>query len=231
MKKKIRHTCFETNSSSQHSIVITKNNHILNEEDFEDYPEHLYIDKNGEWDIAWDEEDMQFDRHPFAFLCTFREKVRFAIASLCGGYIEKEDREEIFNEIVKVLQTINPKIKSVKLPLRDEYVYFDKDGNLIPESIVRHDYETGRYYFIKNGQEYDVSETTYFNRVPYYGYVDHQSMGLLQDFLKSENIALENFLRNKKYVVIIDGDEYDDWEGFKYSGLINIANIEKEFGV
>ena len=53
---------------------------------------------------------------------------------------------------------------------------------------------------------YVNKETDYYQL--YFGYVDHQSKGLLQDFLEKEGISLSEFLINKKYVVIIDGDEY-----------------------
>jgi hypothetical protein len=44
---------------------------------------------------------------------------------------------------------------------------------------------------------------------PSYGYIDHQSCGLLQAFLANHDIGLEEFLTNNKYIVFIDGDEYN----------------------
>ena len=41
-----------------------------------------------------------------------------------------------------------------------------------------------------------------------FGYVDHQSKGLLQKFLSEENVTLEDFIFTPKYIVVIDGDEY-----------------------
>lgn len=231
MKMKIRRGCFETNSSSSHSICVTKNDYLLKSEDFEDYPEKIYVHKDGEWNLAWDKEELDFERHPFKFLCTFEDKVKFAIASLCGGYIDKEKQKEQFNLIVQTVQSINPKIKSIKLPEKEETLYYDEKGKLIPDSIVHFDYENDRYYYILNGHECNVAKTDLYHQTSYYGYVDHQSSGLLEEFLKSENITLVDFLRNRKYVVIISGDEYCDWDELKYSGLINIANIEKEFGI
>lgn len=231
MKMKIRRGCFESNSSSQHSICVTKNDRFLTPEDLDEYPERLYINKQGILDFSYDEEDLEFDRHPFKFLCTFEDKVKFAIASLCGGYIDKEKREEQFNLIVQAVQTINPNIKSIKLPEKEEDLFYDEKGEYIPESIIHYDYDNDRIFYIKDGHEWNVEKTELFHKVPYYGYVDHQSSGLLEEFLKSENITLVDFLGNRKYVVVIDGDEYDDWGLFKYSGLINIANIEKEFGI
>lgn len=59
----------------------------------------------------------------------------------------------------------------------------------------------------------------------FYGQVDED---ILTSFLEEENISLKEFLTNKKYVVIVDGDEYCIWEDLKYSGVININEIEKE---
>lgn len=43
----------------------------------------------------------------------------------------------------------------------------------------------------------------------YYGNIDHQSDGMLQDFLTANDITLEDFIFNNRYLVIIDGDEYN----------------------
>ena len=52
---------------------------------------------------------------------------------------------------------------------------------------------------------------------------------MLQGFLEKENITLKEFLFNKKYIIIIDGDEYCMFDKAKESGLINMSNIQKEF--
>lgn len=63
----------------------------------------------------------------------------------------------------------------------------------------------------------------------YYGYVDHQSADLLLFLLTKNNISMEEFLTNKKYIVIIDGDEYCIWDKIKESGVVNESAIEKEY--
>ena len=61
----------------------------------------------------------------------------------------------------------------------------------------------------------------------YYGYVDHQSVGLLSQFLKEEHITLEDFIFNSKYIVVIDGDEYCVFNAVK--GTFKLEDkIEKE---
>lgn len=66
----------------------------------------------------------------------------------------------------------------------------------------------------------DDSNTTY------YGYVEED---ILSDFLAKENITLKEFLSNKKYIVIVDGDEHCIYKSMKRSGMINTDNIEKEY--
>ena len=50
-------------------------------------------------------------------------------------------------------------------------------------------------------------------------------------WLKELGIDLTEFLVNKKYAVICDGDEYCIWEDLKEKGIINTAAIEKEIDV
>lgn len=59
-----------------------------------------------------------------------------------------------------------------------------------------------------------------------YGDVDED---ILSGFLEKNNIELKDFLLNKKYVVIVDGDEYCIYNNLKKSGIINKDNIEKEY--
>lgn len=59
-----------------------------------------------------------------------------------------------------------------------------------------------------------------------YGGVDED---VLTPFLEKTGITLKEFLTNKKYVVIVDGDEYCIWDSMKKSGLVNVDEIEKEY--
>lgn len=59
-----------------------------------------------------------------------------------------------------------------------------------------------------------------------YGGVDED---ILTPFLENTGITLKEFLTNKKYVVIVDGDEYCIWNSLKDSGLVNTDEIEKEY--
>ena len=66
--------------------------------------------------------------------------------------------------------------------------------------------------------------------LPDYGDVDHQSCGVLQGFLNRNNISLREFLTNDKYVVFIDGDEYNEKEYLFEHGLFHKEDFEKVSG-
>ena len=52
--------------------------------------------------------------------------------------------------------------------------------------------------------------------------MDHQSSKFLFNFLLHKNISIEEFLTNKKYIIIIDGDEYGISTHLINSGIINV---------
>lgn len=181
MKRQIRRNVFETNSSSMHSLVISKEDRLLTKDELSD---GMYLNKDGVWDI-WMDDDLYFGRSPFQCLATFESKVRYAIASLCG-WRSDEEKKATFEKIKSIVFEAIPKCTDVKLP-RDSY--YEK------EKIV-------------------------------YGSVDDD---ILSGFLEKNNIELKDFLLNKKYIVIVDGDEYCIYDELKKSGIINKNNIEKEY--
>ena len=70
--------------------------------------------------------------------------------------------------------------------------------------------------------EYDYSKNDFTGEVVNdYGEIDHQSCGVLDRFLKANNLTLEEFLCNPKYVVFVDGDEYNVKENLFLSGLLH----------
>ena len=76
MKRQIRRSCFETNSSSMHSLVIKKEDEYV---DPKKESENIYI-HDGALSMIW---NLYFDRVPFEILTSFYDKLRYAIASLC----------------------------------------------------------------------------------------------------------------------------------------------------
>lgn len=51
---------------------------------------------------------------------------------------------------------------------------------------------------------------------------------MLESWLKEAGITLKEFLTNRKYIIICDGDEYGYWEALITAKLINTDVIERE---
>lgn len=49
----------------------------------------------------------------------------------------------------------------------------------------------------------------------------------LVSWLSNKGITLKTFLFNKKYIVIVDGDEYCIWNNLECSGIINLDALER----
>ena len=119
--------------------------------------------------------------------------------------------------------------------MRDEDIYTDSNGNEIPYADLIYDRYDGEndepvYKYIDENDEEHVpllSDMVY--HVYNIGTIDHQSAGMLNGFLKSHNIGLREFLTNKKYVIVVDGDEYLEFDNMKDAGLINVDNIVEEY--
>ena len=70
------------------------------------------------------------------------------------------------------------------------------------------------YSRIEGLERIEYPKNEWYDKYPnenkyYYGSIDHQSAGMLQDFLRTNHISLEYFIFNNRYLVIIDGDEYN----------------------
>lgn len=175
MKKIIRKGVFESNSSSSHSLVITKSTEVESLDD-------VWM-RDGMIQI-WG--DVEFGRSPNAPLTDFDGKLKYLIAV----YFQHKDK---IAEIVETVKRIVPDCKGIEFP----------------EQYLR-------------GSDSYVAD---------YGYIDHQSSHILRNYLEKHNVSFEEFLTNKRYVMVLDGDEYGMWGKFKESGLINEDYIEKEIGI
>ena len=74
--KQLRYGTFETNSSSSHSLVITKAapKHYTPEEAYRE----LFVDSEGYWNPC---DELYFGRSPFKVLATFADKLKYAYAN------------------------------------------------------------------------------------------------------------------------------------------------------
>ena len=176
--KQIRRNVFETNSSSSHSLVITTDNeHYTREE----------INKNFymiDGIVRLWESSLEFYRSPFDMLVTFKDKLRYAIASSNGNLVDE------CREICK------------------KYV----DG------FIDFKFDTKDYVWDSNVKDYVAAKSP----VPNYGGTDDYQ---IEGWLKYYNISLEEFLTNKRYIVVVDGDEYQIFDHIKKSGLFDTSKI------
>lgn len=228
MKIQIRMGCFESNSSSMHSVVTSKTTGIYTPEEFHS---GIWV-HNGEWHLYSSE--LEFGRSPYSILCTFAEKVEYAIASLCGVYIKDEVREKYLTEIERIVCKYIPDCKEITFDTRYESKYVretdDKEFTWLTEKEWA-DEPHGEFDII--GKVYGDDNTYYFAGYEYEydntGDVDHQSAGLLYNFLESHNLSLEEFLTHREYWVVIDGDEYCEFEKQYKHQIINVNNIAEVY--
>ena len=177
--KQIRRNVFETNSSSSHSLVITTDNEHYTKEEIN---KNFYVTKKGIVRL-W-ESSLEFYRSPFDMLVTFKDKLRYAIASSNGNLVDE------CREICK------------------KYV----DGFI--------DFKFDTKDYVWDSEVKDYVETN--EPIPNYGGTDDYQ---IDGWLKKYNVSLEEFLTNKRYIVVVDGDEYNCWLHIKDSGLVDTSKI------
>ena len=259
MKYQVRKGCFESNSSSMHSLVVTKKNSNVRMTQ-EEIRDEFYLNedwyknrhKNDEKEIVkidpWDNE---FGRSPFTVLTTFRDKLSYAVAEYCGNnYSIKSylEADKTFDEVFAPLLTRLIGCDEVEWGKNDYrhfevYVgggeYLDEVEQVPYQKLVYVDKETAE----KDGlTEDDLVGRCYRNvdedgkkiedlwiDVSDYGSIDHQSSGLLRGFLKANNLTLEDYLVRKDVVLVVDGDEYCELDNLIDCGLISKDSIVLRF--
>lgn len=241
MKFQIRRGCFETNSSSMHSLIMTKKNSgiCMTQEEIR-AEQRLDTDwgrgkKANVWHIYnWSNE---FGRSPFDVLCTFSDKLKYALAEYCGncyGIASYLKAEETFDEMFKPLIIRLTGCDDVKLDMESESfeIYTDVPNEYLDECeevpyeklVYRENREDGESLYLPNDKDGRPIETAYF-KVPCFGGIDHQSNGVLRRFLAKNNMTLEDYLVRKDVCVIVDGDEYCVFGSLIDCGLVDKKNI------
>lgn len=236
MKRQIRRGVFETNSSSQHSLCIMKNNsHYTPDEILKEFC--LWDDKEtGEEDCIWhvDDDDLEFGRSPFRALGTFYDKWLYACASLVLEY-----NDDKYKELEALALKYVPGLKKIVMPMiLDSVPNKDFPGNKNSDYVQKYGKTEDEFNEWLDQKEvawgidtieYWENDRGYFCfKRPYVGYVDED---MLSGFLKTEKVSLEEYLTNKKYIVIQDGDETCYWSDMKNLGLVNMDVIDHEYPV
>lgn len=238
-KNVIRRSCFETNSSSMHSILVTKNDMHVNKDDLlwdrnkDIQDDSVYIDSSGKWSLYKIEDG--YGRWPFQVLTTFEEKFKYAMCAYLG-YLYEDDPEwqKWYDEFKAIAKEMLPGFQDFYMDKKDIDIYLDEDGNEIQQKDLHYagwyDEKSHYTYTDKNGDEKPaiLDEENYLE-MPDIGMIDHESMGVLQCFINSHGIDLKEFLTNKKYVIVVDGDEYCDFDKYLRSGLIDKDFITERY--
>ena len=257
MKYQIRKSVWEYNSSSMHSLVVTKKNSNVRMTQ-EEIRAEFYLDeewykklhKNDEKEIVeidpWDNE---FGRSPFDVLVTFRDKLAYAVAEYCGNnysiksYLESE---KTFDEMFKPLLIRLIGCDDVELDRWDDKpfeIYVGGGDNL--DEVEEVPYQ--KLVYIDKSERKDLSEDdlvsgmyknvdidgrpieeAWFD-VPKFGGIDHQSAGLLKRFLKDNNLSLEDYLIRKDIITVITGDEFSTFTDMVTCGLIDVNHIVTQY--
>ena len=234
MKRQIRNGVFETNSSSMHSLTVMKRDDKYTSEEI---LEGIWLsddEETGEEDCVWkiwNDDDLNFGRYPFKALSTFKDKWLYACASLVCEY-----NDDTYKELLAIALKYIPNLKKIKLP-NTSGSFANKDSEEFKDDEYyqergKTESELVAYLTQKQkdwGMEIDYWESYsgwWSYDMPCTGYVDED---LLSGFLEDEGITLEEYLINKKYVVIQDGDEYCYWNDMKKSGLVNMDVIDHEY--
>ena len=232
MKRQIRRCVFETNSSSMHSLVVMKKATRYSKDEILDGFYLFDDDATGEKDCVWEirDDDLEFGRSPFRALGNFHDKWLYACASLVSEY-----KDDIYNELEQIAFKYVPGLKKIQMPLTTKHVPDKYDTNFNDNDYYQEygktENELAEYLMQKEKEwnieiEYWESNGYWCFKKPFTGYVDEDMLG---GFLKKENISIEEFLLNKRYVVIQDGDEYCYWQDIKDTGLINTDKIDHEY--
>lgn len=233
MKRQIRRGVFESNSSSMHALCVMKKSEQYTPEEILDSL-YLYDDyETQEKDCIWEprESNMEFGRSPFKAIGTFADKWLYACASMVEEY-----NDNTYKELKRIAFKYIPGLKKIVMP----FTYgckLNKDnpknnGNILCKEYGMTEDELIEYLMQKE-EECDIEINYWKDRdgdwiyhEPYTGQVDED---ILSRFLETENITLEEFLINKKYVVIQDGDERCEFAKIKKTGSINLDAIDHAY--
>lgn len=257
MKYQVRKSVWESNSSSMHSLVVTKKNSNVRMTQ-EEIRDEFYLNedwykerhKNNEEEIVkidpWDNE---FGRSPFNVLVTFIDKLAYAIAEYCGNNYSIESYikgEKTFDEMFRPLLIRLIGCDDVEWDRWDDRpfeIYVGSGDNLDEVEQVPYN----KLIYVDKDERKDLSEDdlvrgmyknvdidgrpieeAWFD-IPKFGSIDHASSGLLKRFLKDNNLSLEDYLVRKDVVVVITGDEFSTLSDMFECGLINKDSIVLQF--
>ena len=208
----VRKGCFETNSSSMHSLAIWKKCKPYDEYDLSLGTKYDKDKENGTFELLdWtchDEEDYSFYRYPYRQLTTPIEKLRYIVGWYLGyeypdGDYEKEPvykfkDEEVEKELIRLIE---------------KYTGYKKvQWYKIEEKLT-----------VPRGKKYRkwVEEKIYPDTT-----FDNDTGEDVMNFVSRKGITLEDLIFKPNYTIQVDGDEYCEFRDMFDFGMINLDNLE-----
>lgn len=170
-----------------------------------------------------------FRREEFFICFGFENKEAFVLSSLCDACCIKKP--------LKQINKINKKYAPNILPLELEQnefraVYEDSRGHILSdEDLVFIDDENDPlndnwvYKDKKTGKWKKAIRKGIIDNLYNYGRMPKDKKPLLNKFLKEYNVSLEDFIMNRKYIVIT-GIDSDEWKRYEDYGIFDESNIE-----
>ena len=212
----IRKGCFETNSSSMHSLAIWKK-----VKPYSEYELSLgtYYDNNKTvfelFDICSREpEDYEFGRYPYRQLTTPIEKLRYIVGIYIDyEYPKKEGSEDEYD-----------------YSKEPTYFFRDKDVEKELTRLVKKytQCEKIEWYFETEEMGYNDKGKREWQTVihwPSTSTVNDSGEDIIP-FMKRKNISLEDLIFKPNYTIQVDGDEYCEFKDMFEFGMISLDNLE-----
>lgn len=130
----------------------------------------------------------------------------------CNNRIHLRDTN--FGRGFDLLSSFKDKLEYVVASYGDEDDIVDRMTDLLQDLVPE---------YKENNVRLEVDKDDYYG----YGSIDHQSMGVLSNFLIKHNLSIKDFLTHTRYVVWIDGDEYNIKDKFFDSNVIKKDSFEE----
>lgn len=208
----IRKGCFETNSSSMHSLAIWKKCKPYSEYDLSLGTKYDSDKENGTFELLdWtchDEEDYSFYRYPYRQLTTPIEKLRYIV----GWYIGYDYPDDDYDK-EPVYKFRDEEVEKELIRLIEKYTGYKKvQWYKIEEKMT-----------IPRGKKYRkwVEEKVYPDTT-----FDNDTGEDVMHFVQRKGITLEDLIFKPNYTIQVDGDEYCEFADMFKFNMINLDNLE-----
>lgn len=190
---------FETNSSSSHSLVYSKQNPNRLEHDLEIEDGVLTIHFH---EYGWNGPEYEFGFGTKDILASSNDKLDYVMSKLCMWLNWKKDSDGNWIDIT---------LEEAKKLIDDGAIYNIEEVDNLLHQITHFFPEIKQIKFELNVEEYydkEKDEYREFSNYPF-GYIDHQSQSLLDD----KNLL--NVIFNKGCIIVIDSDNSRYYQAFR----------------